>query len=127
MKAPQLPSLKGAMRFSSLVAFVALQACGADFDPGTQVESLRVLAVQADAPFAAPGDTVRLQALSYDPDNRPITWAWAACENPASSSVEGCLVDIAQEAAATGASPLISMGVAQDSIDFTIRENVLDS
>lgn len=132
MNTHQLSRSKSALRASSslylsgLAALLALQGCGADFDPGTQVQSLRVLAVQADTPFAAPGDTVRLQALSHDPDSRPITWAWAACENPASSSVEGCLIDIAQDAVQSGASPLISMGVAEDSIDFTIPADVLD-
>ena len=42
-------------------------ACGDDFDPGSRVTSLRVLAVHADLPFAAPGETVSLDALAFDP------------------------------------------------------------
>lgn len=126
MKTRQISHRQRALHVSSFAALLALQGCGAELDPGTQVQSLRVLAVQADTPFASPGDTVRLQALSHDPFDRPITWAWATCENPASSSVEGCLIDIAQDAAASGASPLISMGEGQDSIDITLPANVLD-
>ena len=33
---------------------IALAACGADFDPGSRVTDFRVMAVQADAPYAAP-------------------------------------------------------------------------
>lgn len=132
MKTRQLPSFSDSphasfsLYASSFAALLALQGCGTDLDPGTQVDSLRVLAMQVDAPFAAPGDTVRLQALSYDPQTRPITWAWAVCENPASSSVEGCLIDIAEEVATTGASPLLAMAEGRDNIDVTISPNALD-
>ena len=49
-----------------LLGMLALSACDATFDPGTQVDSLRVLAVRADSPFVHPGDTVHLSALSYE-------------------------------------------------------------
>jgi hypothetical protein len=120
-------SSRSLARLSGVALSLALAGCDAEFDPGTLVSSLRVLAVQANSPFAAPGDTVRLQALSYDPAARPITWAWAICENPASSSVEGCLADIALAAAASGTSPLIAMGEGQDNLEFTIPANVLDA
>jgi hypothetical protein len=112
-----------------LVALLALgaAACDPDFDPGSNVNSLRVLAVQADNPYAAPGETVRLQALSYDPEARPITWAWAFCARPASSSVDSCLADIAQTTATTGALPLLGMGEGLDSIEVTIPADTLDS
>ncbi|HKO91421.1 MAG TPA: hypothetical protein VJU61_09735 [Polyangiaceae bacterium] len=109
----------------SLLALGALAACGAEFDPGTQVSSLRVLAVQADTPYAHPGDTVRLQALSYDPLDRPITWAWAACPTPAGSSVDACLAQVGADAAA-GELVVLAQGEGQDNIEITIPADALD-
>jgi hypothetical protein len=110
----------------SALGLLALVGCGADFDPGSTVSSLRVLSVQADNPYAAPGETVRLEATSYDPAGRDIEWAWVACETPASTSVDGCLIEIAETAVATGALPLLASGVGQNSVELTIPEDVLD-
>jgi hypothetical protein len=114
--------------FSSLAlpALLALSGCDPDFDPGSNVSSLRVLSVQADQPYAAPGESVRLQATSYDPEGRTITWAWAACSNPASSSVEGCLGEILATAQETGELPLIGTGPGLDSVEVTIPSDALD-
>src|ERR1700743_190565 len=89
--------------FSSVLA---LAGCGADFDPGSRVTSFRVLAVQADQPFASPGETGNLNALAYDPQTRTITWAWATCVNPTESTTEGCFAKIAQDTQASGALPI---------------------
>lgn len=110
----------------STLALLALAGCGADFDPGSTVSSLRVLSVQADNPYAAPGETVRFEATSYDPEGRDIDWAWLACTTPASTSVEGCLLEIAETAGATGEVPLLASGVGQNSVELTIPEGVLD-
>src|SRR3954462_6378125 len=108
-----------------LLGALALTACGPTFDPGTQVDSLRVLAVRADSPFVHPGDTVHLSALSYDPAGRPINWAWAACPSPAGSSVEDCL-DQVRASAAAGELPLLGMGEGVDNIDVPVPSGVLD-
>lgn len=108
------------------LGLLALAGCGADFDPGSNVSSLRVLSVQADKPYAAPGETVRFEATSYDPAGRSIDWAWLACEKPDSSSVDGCLLEIAETALATGSVPLLASGVGQSSVELTIPEDVLD-
>ena len=110
---------------SSVVALLTLAGCDPDFDPGSNVSSLRVLAVQADNPFAAPGETVHLTATSYDPAEREITWAWAECSNPASSSVDACLAEIALTTIETGAPPLIATGVGLDNVDVTIPADAL--
>jgi hypothetical protein len=110
----------------ALPALLALSGCDPEFDPGSNVSSLRVLSVQADHPYAAPGDSVRLQATSYDPDGRSITWAWATCSNPASSTVEGCLSEIVATAQATGELSLIGTGPGLDSVALTIPEDALD-
>src|SRR5262245_57848745 len=92
---------------SSLVAFSALFSLTAarsePLEPAARVVSFRVLAEQADAPYAAPGETVQLSSLSYDPQGRAVTWAWASCVNPSSSSVDGCFEKLAEETEASGA------------------------
>jgi hypothetical protein len=121
-------TLRALGRFSAPAAWLAtlaLTACDADFDPGTQVDSLRVLAVRADTPFAHPGDTVHLSALSYDPAARPIQWAWAVCPSPAGSSVEDCL-DQVRTSAAAGELPLLAMGLGVDNIDVPVPADALD-
>ena len=40
---------------------------------------------------------MNLTSLSHEPAGRAVTWAWAACNNPSSASVEGCLAKM-QEA-----------------------------
>ena len=63
-----------------------LLGCGPDFDPPSELHSLRVLAVQKDKPYAQPGDTVKLQMLWEDASlnvGRPVTIAWSApCFDP---------------------------------------------
>ena len=107
------------------LTLVAGSGCQADFDPGSRVTSLRVLTVQADQPFAAPGETVHLQSLSYDPAGRAITWAWATCVNPPASTVEGCLYRIATDAAATGTPLSFVTGRDMTTFDFTIPADAL--
>jgi hypothetical protein len=110
----------------SALALAPLAGCGADFDPGSYVSTLRVLSVQADKPYAAPGETVHLEATAYDPAGRSIEWAWIACENPASSTIEGCLLDIAEQALSTGALPLLETGPGVSSVDYTVPANALE-
>jgi len=65
--------------------------CGADFKPGTRIESPRILALQADRPFARPGEEVALTLLSANPADEPLQWAWGTCTLPKSSTVDDCL------------------------------------
>lgn len=65
--------------------------CGADFEPGSRVSSPRILALQADKPFARPGEDVALTLLAANPDEEPLEWAWATCTLPASSTVDDCI------------------------------------
>lgn len=118
--------MKTKMFVSSALALVALAGCGADFDPGSYVSSLRVLSVQADKPYASPGETVHFEATTYDPAARTLEWAWLACENPASSSVEGCLADIGESTLGTGELPLLASGPDVNAIDYTIPADALD-
>lgn len=81
------------MRSCALLAVCVVLACEATgFDPEYLVNTLRVLGVQADAPFAQPGQTVHLTTLWADPNGggRPIAWAWGTCLNPGSTQIPDC-------------------------------------
>jgi hypothetical protein len=70
-----------------------LLGCGADFDPGSELEGLRVLAVKKSVPYARPGTQVDLELLWHDtrPDQPPPQIAWLAlCQNPPGDLFEGC-------------------------------------
>jgi hypothetical protein len=68
-----------------------LPACSDELDPAYRVVDLRLLAVQADSPFALPGSTVQLEALAIDPEGRALSWAWGTCINERSSLAIECL------------------------------------
>lgn len=87
---------------AGLLVGAVLTACSGDFDPTSRVTKLRLLAVQADRPFAAPGEEVHLQALAHDPRGRTISWGWATCTLPPSASVTGCLAAIDPASIALG-------------------------
>ena len=53
--------------------------CGVGFDPYNQVSELRVLALRADPPALAPGETAVIDALVFEPDDEPISYAWSWC------------------------------------------------
>lgn len=106
-----------------LVSSTLAIGCDEPLEPGTKIDSFRVLAQQADLPYARPGETVRLSTLSHDPSGRAITWAWASCVNPDSSDLLGCLAKIAE-----GASPeasVFALGEGEDSPSLTIPEDAL--
>lgn len=99
--------------------------CDAPLEPGTKVDSFRVLAEQVDQPYARPGEKVRLRSLSFDPKGRDVTWAWASCVNPNSSDLQGCFDKIAESPDPSSA--LFEMGVGADSAALTIPADALDS
>jgi hypothetical protein len=81
-----------------LIALATTLGCGVDFDPASKVNTLRVLAVQKDKPYARPGDTVTLTLLWHDPSSvdgaeagpaPEIAWL-ASCENPPGDLYERC-------------------------------------
>jgi hypothetical protein len=72
-------------------ALALVSACGGDFDPGSRVAGLRVLAVQANAPYAAPGESVHLDALAFDPQGRSLSWGWGSCFDPTWFSAIPCI------------------------------------
>lgn len=108
-------------RVFSLIAPVfalGLAACAGDFAPGSRVTDFRLMAVQADAPYAAPGETVHLQALWHEPFGRRVSFTWMTCVNPTDTSAMGCI-------SAVDPSSMRS-GDGLDQVDVTVPAGVLD-
>jgi hypothetical protein len=81
-------------KYLSMVLSLLLSAtvgCSDELEPGSLVNKLRVLAVAADQPFALPGQTVNLEALAYDPQQRALSWGWGSCEALESTNAIDCL------------------------------------
>ncbi len=104
----------------------AATACESDFDPGSRITTLRVLAMQADAPYAAPGERVHLRALVHDPEGRPIDWAWAACVNPPAATVEGCIEEVNRHRNEDGSLPLLASGEGLSELDYVVPDRALE-
>jgi hypothetical protein len=70
-------------------------ACGTGFEPESLVDSVRILASQADHPYATPGQTVNLQVLAYDgrqikPAPMKVWWLPFVCNNPTDDLYYAC-------------------------------------
>ena len=87
--------------------------------PRSRVTDLRVLAVRADAPYAAPGQTVHLEALAIDPQERALTWGWGLCVNPASVTAPGCV------AALDASTVVVEKG--RTTFDFALPSDVISA
>jgi hypothetical protein len=101
-----------------------LVGCTEALEPGTKVDSLRVLAQAVDLPYAHPGETVTLTALSVDPAGRPITWAWASCLNPNDTSLGSCLERIAESGDPEGA--VFALGEGRVQVELVVPADALD-
>lgn len=81
-------------RLALAVSLVApFAACSETLTAQSVVSDLRVVALRADPPTAAPGDSVELDALVVDPfgEDRPVTRLWAGCLNPPTDNPARCL------------------------------------
>lgn len=110
----------GAALFGFTVAMLTVGpevslGCAASFSPQNRVEGLRILAVVADKPYAAPGDEVQF-SLTYadgrrDPETgaearRPVEITWMAdCVNPPGDQYFACFDRFAALSAAGKAEP----------------------
>jgi hypothetical protein len=93
------------MNRPSAFTFVALAAlalgCAPSFDPPSEIQSLRVLAVKKDLPYAPPGEQVTLNMLWHDAEaaqGRDVQRAWiGGCFNPPGDLYQGCLSAISAD------------------------------
>lgn len=77
-----LPRERERVGVRGLLFLILLSGCGAQFKPETLVDALRVLAITAEPPEVAPGETAQLDILQLDP-SRPggkTTVVWVGCE-----------------------------------------------
>ncbi len=132
-------SLRVGLALLSLVA----TGCAPEFAEVSEIETLRVLGVKKDKPYAAPGEEVTLSMLWNDgsPEaGRPIKRAWlaGACTNPVGDSFIGCLQQANElfggEGGASGeGGPAIPDGPIDltpflpegDSVTFTVPRNII--
>jgi hypothetical protein len=117
----------------SLAASLAVCACGAQFDPASQLESLRVLAVKKSQPYARPGQRVELQMSWHarEPGQVPkIAWL-AICENPENDLFQLCFTQIPElseaELAARISLPEPGAMQANDHFSFTPSADIISS
>jgi hypothetical protein len=97
----------------------ALVACAPDFDPPSEIQTLRVLAVRKDKPYARPGETVTLRMLLADgaEEQRPVQVVWlAGCENPAADLYAGCVPQLTEGTVVPGAGFEFSFTLSPDII-----------
>jgi hypothetical protein len=76
-------------------------SCGTTFDPPSDINSVRILAIQANPPYALPGTTVQLQILAFDGrqvQTEPMTVAWfpQACFDPPDEAYFACYAALPQ-------------------------------
>jgi hypothetical protein len=72
---------------TTLAAAALAGGCGKEFDPYNRLTSLRVLAVRADKPLPATGETATLRPLVYTTkDSGPLTYTWSWCPFPGSEN-----------------------------------------
>ena len=118
------------MQRTALAALAALSlllgsGCGPEFDPGSEIKTLRVLGVKKDKPYAQPGDTVNLQLLWHDAKGRDETKVKRAfiggCVNPPGDLYYGCF---AQQTGTPSGLPPIGMG---DDFQVTLPSDIISS
>ncbi|HEX2879082.1 MAG TPA: hypothetical protein VHO25_06060, partial [Polyangiaceae bacterium] len=100
-----------------LAALCLLPSCAPEFDPASELNSLRMLAVQKDKPYARPGEDVRLQLLWHDGTDEPsreiqIQWL-AGCYNPPGDLFAGCFAENAL-GGSVGTAQVVAEQVAND-------------
>jgi len=67
------------MRRLRLVLILFAACRSTDFDPASYVSGVRVLAVKAEPPELAPGESSTLTALNVDTEGRPVALVWYRC------------------------------------------------
>jgi hypothetical protein len=108
----------------ALTFLTGLIACDNDISSASQLRRVRLLAVQAEPPNPAFGESTRLRPLVYLPPGESVTYEWSWCPVPTSSAdgyrcpVDQAAVDnLAVLAGLTGLPPLF-LGTTE-TIEFT--------
>jgi len=98
---PAADGRAGGVVLAATLALVSALGCGAEFDPPSEVKSLRVLGVQKSRPYADPGEEVDLNLLWHDgsPEaGRAIQTGFIGdCVNPPGDLYYGCFAQFAEK------------------------------
>ena len=110
-------------------------SCAAAVDPPSLINSLRVLSVTLDKPYAKPGETVRFDMRYFDGRETesftPVTIVWiGGCENPPGNQYFGCYEQLGAlfQAVAAGEIPpdgLIAAGPGLTSFEYTLSDTIV--
>jgi hypothetical protein len=121
MKAPFLRTSVVVALFAGVVAVVgAMLACGnSGFDPASKVDSVRMFVVRADKPYAKPGETVTLEALTTDARKdrsrvAKLYWIPILCLNPENDLYYLCFAPPGDGGHSAGSTRLIPIGALAD-------------
>jgi hypothetical protein len=110
------------------LAALTVSGCGTNFDPASLVESVRLLAIAADKPYPAPGDTVTMTALAYDgrqnkPSPMQVYWVPLPCSDPPGGGYFACYPAFyAKLSPGVDLTPLL---VAGQELSFQVPEKVI--
>jgi hypothetical protein len=82
-------------RLASPLLVAVAAACAQTFTPSNAVESVRILAIRADLPYAPPGAAVTLDLLAVDgraskPAPMTVRWVEQPCVNPPNDDYYAC-------------------------------------
>jgi hypothetical protein len=86
------------MRWLPLVALLSISCAEPpSFDPPSHLDSVRVLAIRADAPYARPGERVGVEVLAVDgrssaPEPMQVHFLPRPCFNPTNDAYYGCFL-----------------------------------
>jgi len=106
---PRRPRLRSWLRWLLLGAFLTVvlhPSCTPGFDPISRINSVRILAVTIDEPYAQPGDTVTMRLTLTDglgdadgnPRQMQLLWV-SGCFNPDGDQFFRCFEDFAKDLA----------------------------
>lgn len=95
---PLRRALLGGLALALLAGPGLASGCAAGFAPPSQIDGLRVLSVVADAPYATPGEAVKMTLTYADsrPGAAPPTILWlAGCFDPPGDAYYACYEQLA--------------------------------
>jgi hypothetical protein len=87
-------------RIATILAIGLVGGCSSDLPPANVASTVRILATQADHPYAMPGESVTLQVLAVDgradrPRPMRVFWLPTVCMNPEGDDYFGCYPSMA--------------------------------
>lgn len=115
----------------ALMAKAASPGCAAGNDPPSKINSLRVLAVTADKPYAAPGETVNFAMDLHDgsESGRPIQITWiGGCFDPEGDLYYVCFEDLKKAfngAAGSASEVTIAQGNGLTEFSLVLPEDII--